>query len=366
MAERSTGDTRSSGREAAVEPHGVDEARPGEEATPVELVDEIPDEHDLRDEAAPSSLPEAERPTAHQGPSGDGTIVGGVDAVGAPAYDTVPDLAGTDPTAMDPQLEAILNAEDTSGGLDGRNDAQLDTGGPTDPNAEAPAGGLEGAAGKANARQQDVLDAFKEKAFEAAEKGDYGTADKIAEQANQFMIDEGIKEAPAETTTGAGTELITGFTSLGGGPKQVWDPEKGEVVQVDGTSESGGTVYGSEATQMNQSGTAASGDGGEGTKPSTTTGANEDRTEDSGGLPDHLRDPSAGIDDEHEAIRWESELGGDVDPHPEADHTAFVGEINAGSAEDYTAEYEEGHVEPDPADAAAPDPNLDWEFMEGG
>jgi hypothetical protein len=335
----------------------------------VEPEGEIPDAPDLRDgEPAPGWLPESEQPGGDHAPAGDGSEIGGdTTALGKPVYDEVPDVPGAGPGSLDPDLEAILNAEDTSGGLDGRNDAQFDGGGPTDPNAGGPMGGLEGAAGKVNVGQQAVLDHYKAKALAAAANGDYEAADKIAGQAQQFLIREGINQPPPEpeTDTGTGTDLISGAGRLGGGPQHVWDNETGEVKLVDSTEDSGGTVYASKYSQLGQVDTDASGVGGEGAAPPASTGTNEDRTEDGEGLPDHLRDPSAGIDDEYEVKQWETATGGDVDPDPNADHRSVGGPVDDDPT-DYVAEYDQDHVTPDEVDPARLDSHIDWEFMEGG
>lgn len=327
----------------------------------VEPEDLRPDAPDLREAEAPGSLPEAEQPSSDHGVVGGGSE--NVGSVGTPAYDEVPDLPGAGSGPVDARLEAILNAEDTSGGLDGRNDAQFGGGGATDPNAEAPSGGLEGAAGKVPEHVQAVLDNYNAEAREAAAKGDYEEVDKIAGRTHQFLIDEGIKTEPAESaaSTGEGTDLITNFGSLGGGQKQVWDTESGEVKLVDSTEGSGGQGFVTEVAQMQQTGTAASGDGGEGTAPPKTTGANEDRGEDSEGLPDHVGDPSDGIDDEYQTVRFESATGGDVDPDPNADYDSFGGPIDDDPT-DYAAEYEQDVIEPDEVDPSQLDPHIDWEF----
>ncbi len=231
------------------------------------------------------------------------------------AYDTIEAPAGSDPADFINEFDEAMAAGDAPGGLDGRNDSVASGGHGTDPNAEPPAGGLEGAAGRYPDHINAVLDQQRAAALQAAADGNFEEADRIAGETQQFLIDNGLKEAPSDEPT---TELITNFGSGTDDPKQVWDSETGEVVEVSADTENESVPMGTEAEQLKQTGTAASGDGGEGTStPSNSTGANKLTTEDDAGVDDHIRDPSQGWGDEHEAIRWATATGGAVDPPPE-------------------------------------------------
>ncbi|MEO1056480.1 MAG: hypothetical protein AAFY28_06135 [Actinomycetota bacterium] len=231
------------------------------------------------------------------------------------ADDTIEAPAGTDPADFINDFDEAMAAGDAPGGLDGRNDSVASGGHATDPNAEAPTGGLEGAAGRYPDHINAVLEQQRDAALKAAADGNFEEADRIAGETQQFLIDSGLKDAPPEETP---TEMITNFGSGTSDNKQVWDPEAGEVVEVSADTESESVPMGTVAEQLKQTGTAASGDGGEGTNaPSNSTGANKLTTEDDAGMDDHIRDPSRGWGDEHSEIRWETATGGAVDPPPE-------------------------------------------------
>ena len=356
------------------------EVDPANSIDAADQVDVMVDDRDLRDEAAPDGLSkpldqlDADRP--------DGRIDGGLEFDETPAYDVVPDLAGTDPVVIDQQLEDILGSEDTSGGLDGRNDADLSSGASTGPNAEAPVGGLDGA-NESTLHESNVesintimnsdrspdekIEALDKKADEiiaaqeAAEQGgntpggepgaqpdaelavpgeggDDGDGSILMDFAN--AVSEYVYDRPFMGE--AGHDAPTGVGMVGGANKGatdgIDDPDVGT------TDKAEVKVAAEEQIEEND-------------------GKREDQVEGEGvDLPDDYRDPSAGFGSEHQEIRWESALGGDVDPHEDD----FGSDASIGSLTDHTdyvANYGEGYA-PHTGDIPETiDDNIDHEFL---
>jgi hypothetical protein len=313
--------------------------------------------------ATADALPAADRPLSESvetvagddmGLSGPGQVDHGeiADVGGDPA--TVDGLAG--------ELDGLLDAPDSSSGLDGRNPA-ADGGHATEPqpgafhpdgsgdpdltidttmggNPASDAGLGDGsAAGKLTERQQAVVDAYKAEANAAAADGDFDKADRAAQAVQDFLVEEGVREAPAAPTTAEGTEMITSYGSIGGGSKPVWNPKTGEVEQADSLEGVEHSRFVTESVQMEQTGTDADGDGGDGTgEPPSTGGGVEDRAP-GGDAPDRHRD----FTDAFLESKLEAEGHGDIDPHPDD-----VGGVAIGAPPtDVTSpveQYEEGYA----------------------
>ena len=282
---------------------------------------------------------------------------------GGLAYDDVE--LDTDPSLID---EELFTSEAPVGGLDGRNDADSGVGGPGasgDPGSSGPdayggwQGGLEGSAGKLSESQRAVLKMFDEQAKEAAARGDEEAVSNVADQTQQFLIDEGVKqEAPDVLKAGAG--------ALTGNPVET--NADGEVLNNSGpaVTNPGGTLgefadwlSGNASTEHSEALRQAT------DEADRNAAAKEDYGEGSAGLPDHVADPASGDwIDEYESRKWDLETGGGItDPTDEINSINGPAPSNDGS--DFVAEYEAGYAEPE-YDDTPPDSHLDWEFGESG
>lgn len=348
-------------------------AAAGQALDPQDLIDRPGEQGTLGDQGEGSAIPEHEAPEA-----GSVEAIGG-DAVGIEGPTTdhgdIEQVGGGPASIGDmAELDDLLAGNQGYGGLDGRNDAgdagHRGSAGEV-PDFGAGSGGIgnphagildKSAAGKLPSHQQAVLDQYNQEARDAAAKGDFDAANEAAEKTQNFLAEIGAGP-PASGDGGGKPELITNFGSGQAGPKQVWDPEKGEVVIVEEGTETEHEEYVSESAQLKATGTAASSPQDDGSSPPPDEGdLAEDQTPDSG---TEAPDLHSDFYDQYQDMKFDAIRGADVDPNPNADYASVTGDPDTDHT-DLHAEYGEGYepVDPDAYEGREIDTVPDEEFME--
>lgn len=270
--------------------------------------------------------------------------------------------------ATHPEAEALradrgpaggdLNFEGPGKHSDGRTpDSDIGTG--SGPAGNPYAGMDESAAGKLPAHQQATIDAYKEKALEAAANGDFEGANRWASAVSQELgkgpgTDGSQPPADAPTEENDSTSddsnwfsdglknLITGRAFNGGEPTETEKAANAIDIELDANAGTEGDGVGEKerAKQAAEAGQENGGNADNSTNFFTPGGMNEDREQDSEGGPEVWTE-------------FTDQFGGEAKIRSKAGETINPGDSVQGPAanygpantETYTANYGEGHTE---------------------
>jgi hypothetical protein len=338
---------------------------------PAELVDTPTDPDGLGPQGEGGAIPEPDVAAEDHASGVAGDKVGSDDLT----IDRSPagPMEGFDAKYDPADLDEFLEQKHGYGGADGRNPAS-DSGGPTQPaddvpgDSSSPIGGnpyrgLEGAAGKLPAHQQAYLDQLRNDAQTAAANGDFDAANDAAAKTEKYLVEIGQNAPPSDDVSEKpGLELVSNYGSGSGGPKQVWDTEKQEIVMVPEGTETDHQNFGSEGAQMKKTGTNAGGNQ-DTPSPDPNGGLNEDR-----GVEGDAPDFHSGFTELYRGLKLEDALGGDIDPNPTDDSagTTYDGPPPSADPTDVVANYGEDYngTEADTSRVSADDAVPDEEFFE--